>query len=83
MPTPEEFLIIDESRGEFHEAFNKLSSKDKDVLVGKYVLGLTDKELAEMNGCKPNSIRMVLTRARRRALEEIKKEARLSYVETR
>ena len=75
LPTPEDLLIIDECRGEFQMAFNRLSSKDRDVLIGKYVLGLTDKELAEMHGCKPSSIRMVLTRARRSAIVEINKEA--------
>ena len=37
-------------------------------LKGKYILGYTDQELACQLKCKPSSIRMKLTRARRAAL---------------
>ena len=38
------------------------------LLKGKYILGYTDQELACQLKCKPSSIRMKLTRARRAAL---------------
>jgi RNA polymerase sigma-70 factor (ECF subfamily) len=71
-PSAEEIILVKEKIGEFYKEFNKLSNKDRDVLLGKYVLGLTDKELAGMYGCKPDSIRMMLTRARRNALGTMK-----------
>lgn len=74
-PTPEEVVLINEKRDEFYRVWEKLLGRDRDVLMGKYVLGLTDKELADIHGCKPCSIRMVLTRARRSALEVLKDEA--------
>jgi len=80
-PSPEEIILINERKEEFYKAFEKLSNKDRDVLIGKYMLGHTDRELAESYGCKLNSIRMVLTRARRNALEAMKKEF-INYDET-
>lgn len=46
-----------------------LSAEDRIVLEGKYILDLTDEELAGIFNCNPNSIRMKLTRARRRAIK--------------
>ena len=70
--TPEEILLINERIGEFNKVFKKLSDLDQDVLMGKYILDLTDQEIGDLTGYKPNSIRMVLTRARRKALEIMK-----------
>ena len=49
----------------------RLSEEDRILLEGKYVWGQSDKELAEILHCKPSSIRMKLTRARRRALNNL------------
>lgn len=45
----------------------KLSSEDRLLLRGKYIAGLSDQELAEQLGCKTDSIRMKMLRARKRA----------------
>ena len=45
----------------------KLSLEDRLLLRGKYIEGQSAQELAEMLGCKPDSIRMKMLRARRRA----------------
>lgn len=74
-PSAEEIVLLNERKDEFHKILEKLAAKDRDVLIGKYLLGLTDKELADLCACKPDSVRMVLTRARRNALEVMKKEA--------
>lgn len=74
-PSPEELVINQEKWGKFIEIFSKLPCKDKDVLLGRYVLGLSDEELSRAYGCKPDSIRMILTRARRNVLAELRKEA--------
>jgi RNA polymerase sigma-70 factor (ECF subfamily) len=44
-----------------------LPETDRFLLEGRYVLGLSDEELAAQLKCKPSSIRMKVTRARRRA----------------
>lgn len=45
----------------------KLPKRDWDILLGKYIMGYSDKELAVQCGCSQDSIRMALTRARRNA----------------
>lgn len=51
------------------EIWPKLSEEEQLLLEGKYIWDRSDKELAEDFRCKPDSIRMKLTRARRRALD--------------
>lgn len=46
----------------------QLSCDERFLLEGKYILGYNDRELAGKLKCKPSSIRMKLTRARRKAL---------------
>lgn len=46
-----------------------LSERDWLVLEGKYILGYSQEELSELVGVSPNSIRMVLHRARKNARE--------------
>ena len=46
----------------------RLTEEEQLLLEGKYILGYEDGELAGMLGCKKDSVRMKLTRARRRAL---------------
>ncbi len=47
----------------------QLPASDQLLLEGKYFLDYSDEELAEQLGCKPGSIRMKLTRARRTMLK--------------
>lgn len=44
-----------------------LSQRDWLVLEGKYILGYSQEELSEMIGVSPDSIRMILHRARKNA----------------
>lgn len=71
-PTPEELFLISERKANFLLVWDRLSDEDKDILRGKYILELSDKELAKQFNCKSSSIRMKLTRARRRALALLK-----------
>lgn len=64
----EELLLAKEKFSRISLALNKLSEMERILLEGKYVLQYSDEELAEQLDCKPNSIRMRLTRARRHAL---------------
>lgn len=68
-PSPEELLLLSERIDEFHIDFARLPENERQLLVSKYILDLSDAELAEMFGCKPESIRMKLTRARRKAIQ--------------
>lgn len=63
---------MSERRAEFIEIWDSLPDDTKILLEGKYILGLSDEELATEFDCSPDSIRMKLTRARRLALEKIK-----------
>ncbi len=62
--------IVDLSR--YRELLSKiwpqLSHEDRVLLEGKYIFEFSDVELAKEIGCKVNSVRMKLTRARRHAL---------------
>ena len=47
-------------------------SSDKKVVSSRtQILGYNDNEIGEMLGCKASSVRMYLTRARRKAMELI------------
>lgn len=64
-------LIISEQSQALAEIWPLLPESDQIILEGKYLLGYTDRELAGMLRCKSESIRMKLTRARRKALKMI------------
>ena len=46
---------------------DQLSERDRLILQSKYILGLNEEEIAAAVGCKPNSVRMLLCRAREHA----------------
>lgn len=54
-------------RTKIHKLKESLSTRDWFVLEGKYILGYSDAELAEQLSVAPDSIRMILTRAKRNA----------------
>jgi len=57
------------------KAIMKLPQSQKDLLYFKYILEMSDKEIAEILRIAPNSVRQYLTRARREAKKLIEKEA--------
>lgn len=67
-PSLDEKAILAEQIGQLQDIWPKLPEEDQILLEGKYIWGHTDEELAAFLKCKPSSIRMKLTRARRRAL---------------
>lgn len=75
MPAAELHVIELEDRAALLRAFDALSEQDRLLLTGRYTLELTDDALAQELGCQPDSVRMKLTRARRRLLQLIEKEA--------
>lgn len=56
------------------KAVLKLPAKHKYLLYLKYMLGMNDKDIAEILNIAPNSVRQYLTRARRETKKLIDKE---------
>ena len=61
------------------ELLEKLTETERTLLVGKYIHENSDEELAAQLNCKPSSIRMKLTRARRKALELFSNDEVIDY----
>lgn len=67
--TLEELLLPSDSADRLQAIWPELSHEDQLLLEGRYMLDRTDQELADILNCKLSSIRMKLTRARRRAIK--------------
>lgn len=65
----EERVMLRATKEDVDHVLSMLPERDSLLLTGKYIVELSDEELAEMIGCKPGSIRMMLTRARGKARE--------------
>ena len=70
----EDTVILKNQKAKLRTIIDSLSEEEAFLLRGKYIWGYTDAELAEQLQCKTGSIRMKLTRARRRALEQMEYE---------
>lgn len=70
-PAVEELVLLREKHDLLRKIWPSLAESDRILLEGKYLLGYSDKELAQLLGCKPDSVRMKLTRARRKALAKL------------
>lgn len=71
-PSVEEFLLLKEALHTLSSAMMQLSAEERMLLDGRYLLGLSDEEIAEMIQCKPSSVRMKLTRVRRKVFAIMK-----------
>lgn len=67
--TLDEYLISNEKLEQLSKLWPSVDAEARQLLEGKYILGYDDRQLASMLGCQPNSVRMKLTRARRKALK--------------
>jgi len=65
-PSMDELMIVMEHKERLYEVWGQLPEEDLILLEGKYILRCTDTELAEQLHCKPDSVRMKLTRVRRK-----------------
>lgn len=65
--TPEAELFKDFDEHEFHMRWKNLDDTTRTLLEGKYILGQSDAQLAQGLHCKSSSVRMLLSRARRKA----------------
>ena len=73
-PSLEERILLEEQKEHLIQIWSSLHEEEQLLLEGKYILGYKDTELADMLGCKKDSIRMKLTRARRRAFQLMTEE---------
>ena len=71
---PEDIYIHEEELRALADALPKLSERDRRLLESKYILGLSDKDIAKELDISPPSVRNYLTRARRRAYAMMKGE---------
>ena len=71
-PSMDELIISREERERLRSIWPQVDSGVRILLEGKYFLGQDDKQLAQLFGCSPASIRMKLTRARRMVLKLMK-----------
>ena len=67
----EEQLIRKEWQREFAKIWDELPERERLLLEGKYIFHESDEDIASWMNCKPSSVRMALTRARRKILEEL------------
>lgn len=72
MPAIDDQLVWKERMDQLRIRWSLLDKETKSILEKKYVLGYDDKQLAKLLGCQPNSVRMKLTRAKRKAIEFLK-----------
>lgn len=57
----------------------KLPERDWFLLYSKYIIGCTDEEISGILGCAPASVRVMLTRARRRAKAVLESKEEINH----
>lgn len=67
-------IIFEEALDRLRAVWPSLPPEEQLLLEGKYIWNCPDGELAETLGCQTGSVRMKLTRARRRALKAMNYE---------
>lgn len=67
----DEQFIQKEWRAEFRRIWEQLPEREKLLLEGKYIFGESNEEIAQWMNCRPASVRMALTRARRMVLQKL------------
>lgn len=82
-PSVEELLLLKEDLHTLSSVMNQLNEEERVLLDGRYLLGLSDEEIAEIIQCKPSSVRMKLTRVRKKVLTMMKQSEGEKNDETR
>lgn len=73
-PTLEEQVLLGQRDQELRAVIGRLPQRDRLLLTGKYFLGLSNQELAESLGTTAAGVRVMLSRARKRAMKELMRE---------
>lgn len=76
-PAIDDQLIWKERMNQVRAGWSQLDEETRSLLERKYILGYDDKQLARLMGCQPNSVRMKLTRAKRKAIELMKESEKV------
>lgn len=71
--TPETITMQQEFDGEVHLVLNKLKQKYRELLILKYSLGLTTKDIAELYNTNEGIIKTNLYRARKQFIKEYRR----------
>ena len=71
----DETVFCREEVQRLREIWPQLDGETRMLLERKYILGYENEELGRMLGCRTDSVRMKLTRARRKVLRLMGKEA--------
>ena len=71
MPSAEAITLEKELQKDLLAVFQEMKEDEQQLLMGKYLMDLSDAELAQTLGCKASSIRMRLTRARRTFIKKL------------
>lgn len=66
-----EILIQKEERAWLKQIIRQMPEQEQILLEGRYILDRTDEELAQKLNCKPSSVRMLMTRARRHLVQYV------------
>lgn len=72
--SPQEILEREEQQRQFAAIWDQIPRADAELLYRKYILQESDEKLAEIYHCKKESIRMKLTRAKRKVISLMKEE---------
>jgi RNA polymerase sigma-70 factor (ECF subfamily) len=71
VPSPEAAVLEDEGRQELLDAVNRLDERDRDVLVCRYFLELSEHETAEVLGVRRGTVKSRTARALARLRPEV------------
>jgi len=70
---PEEYYLSLEKEGQFRSAMAALDERSRELLLMRYVLEEDDRHIAERFGVQPESVRMLMSRARAKLKAEMKR----------
>jgi RNA polymerase sigma-70 factor (ECF subfamily) len=76
-PSSIDILLRNERIEDLRKAMKVLRPDEQRLLEGKYFLGYDDNRLSEICECSPGSVRMKLTRARRKILNIMEREVEM------
>lgn len=72
--TPQDYTLLAELKTDLAKVWACLSEQDQELLYRKYIFGQDNVELANIFRCREDTLRMRLSRARKRAVKLIKEE---------
>ncbi len=78
VPSIEEQIVLKEDVERFQKLWPTLSVKTRFLLEERYVLHKTSNEIAEELGMTPESVRMAISRAKRKIREQLEKETNMT-----